>query len=468
MHFLAGINTYSLHIILFSPLLGAAFVALVPKERAGLVNVFGRIFLVPILLCLTMAFFFPSVLGGQANFALLPFVFDKGAIQFHFGPTELILSASLCLCVIALFLVLPETIEKLGKHFISCALLLVFAANFVILSQDASAKLIVSHFALWVFNYLVALYGKTYRGKAILLTLTFFVAIDSAALFVNHFHPLFANEPKTEAFLMSVLSLPAFSRLVLTMAAPWYRTLTSICRAPILVLLTATFIPMGFSLLLDLESTFKKTVLPSKLLLWLALFSVISAAIAALFSLTREKHNIIFFQYIPIFTSLLIVTLLFCDKQGMDYHVGLISLLILGVTVALLTEEVFWLLGSKFDQARLLRLLIIFLFIGVPGVGIGSFLWLTLGASIKGAYFWSSNENAAFLLAIGIVWMAAFLVQSYGALVAAMRRPVSALGGHPFFSKENLSSTMINRVWIAIFLVFLIGLFLPIWQLSAS
>ena len=188
-------------------------------------------------------------LSWHFNFSLW---LDNNILSLSLGQLQLVLLLALWCALFSLFFLDKHTIENNGLSFTVVTLLLLALSTLAILSDTPAISIVTASLSLFLFLYLVARFGGTQKGQAILLSSLFFLAVDLCSI-----SALFL--PKTiwqsQGFYLYWIALtPALARLLIPFFAPFYRILFNNCSIAIIILYIAFMVPTGAALLFQLKS----------------------------------------------------------------------------------------------------------------------------------------------------------------------------------------------------------------------
>lgn len=246
-----------------------------------------------------------------------------------------------------------------------------FSSTCCIVTAHLFTSLIFAHLSIWITLYLVARWAHRGKGSVILTTGTFFVILDSAAIFS------LAIWPSQQLATTTIVLLAAFARLMVPFVSWWFRLLDRVSPVFIAIVFIGLIAPCGTALLLNAKQLPVTAGLESVTATGFLLLIGSSLFMGAL-NLKWHRKDFTFFS-ISIF-ALYSPAFLFI-KSGYQ----LVSL-----NVALILATIFNLfIYSRFPRNKqyttLCLLLCFALVLGAPPLGPGTSLWLAVKELIRDA-----------------------------------------------------------------------------------
>lgn len=287
-------------------------------------------------------------------------------------------------------------------------LLIALSSTACIVSTHLFTSLIFAHLSVLITLYLVALWAHRGKGNSILITGTFFLIFDSAALFSLTLYPNQQLATKT------LILLTGFSRLLVPLVGWWFRTLDRVSPVFIVIIFIGLIAPCGIALVvkgqLGMSVSFNE---PFQLISLSVL--VAGSFIVALLNINWHRKDFAFFSasifalYSPAFFFI----------ESAYLFVGLTACLILATLFNLSIYNRF----SRNKQYCSLHMLMGFcLVIGIPGLGPGTPFWLAAHHHLLA----HPNPRPAIFISVAlIIWLSSFLIVTRTAVDMSMNLPAS-------------------------------------------
>jgi hypothetical protein len=395
---MALLDNQLLFALIISPIFLAIFVSRIPNFDVSSVrqitSAFLMIWLAFLLKCGHFILSNKQPLFLNFNYS---FWIDNNAPDLFLGKVQFILLLALWFSLFIVFFLNKHITENNGLSFSIMTLLLLALVTLTILSSTLTLSIISANLSFCLFLFLLARHGGSEKGSAVLISSLFFFTVDLFSLAV-----LFL--PRTVwlsfgSYLYWIALSPALARLLIPFFAPFSRTMFKNSSVDIIILYIAFIIPTGASLLFSIKNTlfvYLATAISNPIVNVL----VFASSLYAAFWIIVEKDCRQIGLSLLIFYDAIFVNFVF--KSQTDGSSGLaITTLFCAIICASFTLYVGQLL---FEEQRLelsnstinhLWLASLALWIPLPGLGIGTVLWLdislyssTLLSPVFTIFFW--------------------------------------------------------------------------------
>jgi len=276
---------------------------------------------------------------------------------------------------------LQSTIALLGLSSTAC-----------IVSAHLFTSLVFAHLSVWIFLYLVARWAQRGKGAAILTIGTFFVILDSAALFS------LAIWPNQQLATSTIILLAAFGRLMVPFTSWWFRLLDRVSPVFIAIIFVSLLAPCGAWLAIKAKPLFP--ALESTLFSDIALFILTSTSmLTGALNLMWHRKDFAFFS-ISVFA---LYSPAFFFIESNELLVTLIACLIL---TTIFNLSIYSRLDRNKQYSSLCFMLSFALILAVPGLGVGTPFWMAFHHFLaQHAHSFSSLTLISLIL-----WASAFFI----------------------------------------------------------
>ena len=416
-------DQYIFHILVFSPLAASLFITLIPTVDLGSKLTISRFFSTIGFLAF-IRLFFMFLNQSMATETMLSFGTDNFNINlnlfiskyniFLYGITSAILLANMFMYEI------NDT--KTNIHQVSPFLLTFFL--YVCFGQnDLRVALPILSIANFLVYFMMGYTDKIRRGSAIFQMGIFLFSCDALALVLLQIpHNTMPSVALT--FLNVLLLTPGFARLCIPLLAPYTKKLllnVDDFEGPFIIIFQQL---SGFTILILVKNDLIE-IPPflSAIISCIALIGVIYIGLIAIFD--RKIKTLPY--YFLIYYSSLTISLLFISLTD-DMWFIIVSLFMTNIacfffaTRFLVLIDHYRYLDCDKLQLRSLCFMSLSIFIGIPGLGIGTSLWALMYQFIRNDIL-PTNPTAEIFYYAYIAWLGALLLLSC-AFILGMREEI--------------------------------------------
>lgn len=412
------LDQYILHIFVFCPLIASIFIMLIPAGDLGSKLVASKFF---------------ALLGFFAYARLMIFFLDQSV------PTEVILSlgstyfrVNLTLFVskynmimygvaslVLLYNVFTYDIDnaKTNIHHVT-PFLLSFVIYISFSQNDLRVALPILSIANFLVYFIIGSFDKVRRGFTIFQMGIFIFSCDALALVLLQIPQ--KNFPEnTQPILFSLILLPGLARLCMPMLAPFAKKLflnADNIEGSFLIV----FEQMAGFFVLNLVKT-DLNVISRSLFLFIVLATTLGIIYLG-FSAIIDKNISIMPHYFLVFYSSIIVTTLFISNDDSMFNATM-SLYATNILCFFCLPRFFEFYTNYPSQNsnslanKILYFIGISMFIGIPGIGVGSSLWYLIYDFIQG----SSSLNMPWaIVTVVFVWLFVLVLLGIAMLMSLM------------------------------------------------
>lgn len=434
------LDSYIFHILIFSPLLASVFITLIPSADTASKLAISRFFSIIIILAFIKTFsaYSEGLVPSDAKFSLNILNFN---IQINLLLTKynifLYGTATIILFINMMSYIISDT--KTNIHQVTPFILTFFL--FVSFGQsDPRVALPILSITNFLLYFLIGSGEKIRRGSTIFQMGIFIFFCDALAL-------ILLQIPLSVTLKNLILLSPGLTRMMLPMLAPFTRKLilnVDEIEGPFLI----TFLQIsGFFILVILRNTLPS--LEMDLVIVVSTCALIGALYIALTAVNDHSPRNISYCF-SIFYSSLSATILIISDSIEFYRISL-CLLITNMACFLYASR-FALFQSKLRQhihpnLRSIWFMALTLFIGLPGLGIGTSLWMAI-YKFYSLGLLEENLLLNFWRAISLGFVICLLIFSV-AVMLSVKKQTSEEETIPI-SQEFKNSMMIAFVFIGL------------------
>lgn len=400
-------DAYAVYLMVFSPLLAAIFITLIPTIDIGSKRSISRFFALIGFLAFLRVFilFLNHRLLEQYTFSInLTQFYVNFALQidkyniFLFGASTAVLLANM---------MLHELNDVKSNAHQVAPFVLTFVLFITFGQKDLRVALPIISITNFIIYFLIGYGDKIRRGSTIFHMGTFLFTCDTLALILLQYG-------SSNNLLKAAILIPGFARLSLPVFAPFMKNLFLNLDESEGPFITIFLQLSGFFILILYRLEFINA--PMLIMHTAQIITVISALYIAFLALTEPRANITPYYFLVLYSSLA-ACLLFLDKISTYWYLS--SGLILTNIACFFHNTKTALMVSQYQHMSALQskvkatwFLSLCLLAGIPGLGIGTALWHII-------YVLLSNSLMNLSLALG--WFLAFLLMQYALIVSARK-----------------------------------------------
>ena len=401
-------DSYVVYLMVFSPLLAAIFITLIPTPDINSKRSISRFFaLIGFIAFIRVFILFlnKNLLEQYAiSFNLIQFYvnfsinIDKYNI-FLFGISSVALLANMLLYELN---DTKSNIHQVAPFVLTFILFITFG------QRDLRVALPIISIANFIIYYLIGYSNKIRRGSTIFHMGTFLFTFDTLALILLQY------QTESHDFLKLIILIPGFARLTLPVFAPFMKNLflnLDESEGPFII----TFLQLtGFFILVLFRAEF--SALSEFILDASQVIIFISALYIAFLALSEHRTLITPYYFLVLYASLT-ACLIFLDKFYSLWYLSY-SLLMSNIICFLhniktsLMINQYQHINSLQNRVRATWFLSLCLIAGVPGFGIGAALWQII---------YNIINYKLMNITLGLCFIAVWLLLEY-ALIISMRK----------------------------------------------
>lgn len=411
-------DSHIFHIFVFYPLIASLFITLIPTvdmasklatakffSTAGLVVFFRVLFLylnhqIPAELVLSL---------GSENLNINFTLFISKYNVFLYGATAALLAAN---CFMHEINDTKTNIHQVAPFLLAFFLYVCFG------QKDLRVALPILSIANFLVYFMIGYTNKIRRGSTIFQMGVFLFSCDALALVLLQI-PLNQINPAISIFFTMCLLTPGFARLCLPMLAPFTKKLllnVDETEGPFIVIFQQL---SGFIILILIKN--ELTEISASLLITISSITILGALYIAIVALLERKIKILPYYYLVYYSSMTTSLLL----STISDELWLISLVLFLTNLACFffasrlasIIDRYSALSSNTIQLRGLCFISLTMFIGVPGLGMGTSLW----TAIYSVFAFDIFALNVFFYIISATWILALILLSL-AFILSMKQ----------------------------------------------
>lgn len=452
------LDAYAVYLMVFSPLMAAIFITLIPTIDIGSKRAISRFF---------------ALIGFLAFFRVLALFLDhqlltQYAISFKISEIYVNFSISINKYNIFLFGASSATIlanmmlhelndVKSNAHQVA-PFILTFILFITFGQKDLRVALPIISISNFIIYFLIGYAEKIRRGSTIFHMGTFLFTCDTLALILLQYQEIVEGSTVFN-LLQAAILIPGFARLTLPVFAPFMKKLflnLDESEGPFIV----TFLQLsGFFILILYRIEFSD--ISTFIFTTVEILTLASAIYTAFLALKEVKNGVIPY-YFFVFYSSICACLLFVVNLDTFWHLS--SALILSNIACFLHCTKTSLLVNQYrhlsafqSRAKATWYLSLCLMAGMPGFGLGTSLWQII-------YIIITEHRMG--LSLGSLWLLAFLLMLY-ALILSVRNENFETGENRM-TLVDFRTPVTKTFVIAPILVALLTLVIPLVTIYAS
>ncbi len=440
-------------VLVIIPIFSAIFVSRIPHfdmtSVRQITTTVLTVWLAFLLKCGHILFSSEQRLTWQLNYSLW---LDDNVLDLSLGQIQFVLLLALWFALFSLFFLNKRITENKGLSFSVIILLLLALATLTILSSTLAVSIITANLSVCLFLFLCARHGGSEKGNAVLVSSLFFLTVDIfsiAVLFLPKSVWLVAGY-----YLYWIALAPALTRLLIPFFAPFSRTMFENSSITIIILYVAFIIPTGAALLFSIKNTlhlYQPAFICSPVV---TILVFASSFFSALWIITEKDCRQIGLSLLVFYNAIFINFVL--DPHHDASSRAAILMLFCAVICASFTlyvgQLLFWELEHELIDTTInhLWLASLALWFPLPGLGIGTALWLGY-MDLFSSTLLSPALNISFWLIIFLLLITA-LIQNYFRHIDPQTTGRSLLGYRP----RKLAS--LQNAWASFAVVLLLCL----------
>ncbi|MDA0713517.1 MAG: hypothetical protein O2897_05980, partial [bacterium] len=376
-------------VLIALPAFTAAFIIIIPRFDMVAVRQISTVILILWLTLLLICGYFLQENLHKITYHLNTdlWLISNNALELSFGSIELILLLALWISLFSLFSLNKHLIEKNGLLFCALTMALLSLTTATILTTNVTISILVAHFNLIIFLFSLAHFGGTQKGRALFTSTIFFLCIDLSAIFILL---LPINVWKNnEVILFAFLLIPALARLLIPFFSPFSRALFKNCPIENIILYISFIIPTGASLLFKFQIIAVKNQLLLELTPWISFLIYSSLFFSVFWTFLEKDPRQTGIDLLVFYNAIFIYSVFGLDSQNNLTLAA--SLIFSGILCAAFTILIGHLLHERQQNKPSSLLLNLFwqaslvLWMGFPGLGMGTSLWKALIHSFSSA-----------------------------------------------------------------------------------
>ncbi len=427
------IDSYIFSIVVFSPLIAAIFITLVPAKDMNSKLAISRFFAALSFLAFLRLFFLflNEDITTKSSLSFAVFNFN---VTFALSLTKhnILLYGAASICLLAHMYSHVFNDIKTNIHQV-LPFILIFFLNISFGQNDLRVALPVLSIATFLVYFLIGRTEKAKRGSTIFQMGIFLFSCDALILVllqIPHSDNLTAT---TSALFNAVFLIPAFARLCLPMFAPFMKRLLlnlDEAEGPILVI----FLQFSGIFILDIVSTDLIEV-SAFFTVFISVVTVLGAYFVILLAINDRSLNSMPYYFFVFYSSLASSVLFINDSEKSWYFC--LSLYLTNIACFFhATRCAFLVKGYKNQHVHqpsstAIWFIALALMLGLPGLGNGVSLWPIFYRFISFGLFELSDPRAFFWLIMGIVWLVGLALLSFSLVLSvravAISKPSSEL-----------------------------------------
>jgi len=413
--------------MVFSPLLAAIFITLIPTIDIGSKRSISRFFAFIGFVAFLRVFilFLNNSLLEQHAFS---FNFTQFYINFslHIDKYNIFLFGASSAAILANMMLHELNDVKSNAHQVA-PFILTFVLFITFGQKDLRVALPIISITNFIIYFLIGYSEKIRRGSTIFHMGIFLFTCDTLALILLQYQDIDA-QGFLHNLLKAAILVPGFARLSLPVFAPFMKNLFLNLDESEGPFITVFLQLAGFFILILYRLEFINA--PMFITQVAQLVTVISALYVAFLALTEPRANVTPYYFLVLYSSLA-ACLLFLDKISTYWYLS--SGLILTNIACFFHNTKTALMVSQYQHMSALQskvkatwFISLCLLAGIPGLGIGTALWHII-------YVLMSNNLIN--LSLTLCWFFAFLLMQYALIVSARKE---------YFVRDQIYMTIID------------------------
>lgn len=435
------------------PAFTSAFIIIIPRfDMAAVRQISTAILIIWLILLLICGYLLkenPHQIDYYLNLGL--WLNFENNIHLSFGVNEFILLLALWCPVFSLFFINKQIIENNGLLFCALTMALISSTTTAILITNMITSILIAHFSLIIFLFSLAHFGGTQKGRALFISTIFFLTVDLMAIFIL----LLPAETwmVNGTLLFALLIISSLSRLLIPYFAPFSRALFKNCPVESITLYISFIIPIGASLLFKYQIIYLKNQSNLELHPWILILVFATLFFSAFWTLREQDPRQIGIDLLVFYNAIFVYAIFEVNSLNTKLNLAapLIFSGILCSTFTLLIGH--WLYQKQQNEPSAVSLNLFWqaslvLWLGIPGIGMGTSTWKILLYS-----FSRSSEISIYTLSI---WLTAFLIlstaltQNFGRYLLTPNRFVS------FIRQNTISNDLPKNIWLAFIIILIL------------
>ena len=423
-----------LYTLIFSPIIAAFFISLIPSIDTG-----SKV---------TLSRFFAGV--GFASFIRIFFIFlEKKIINQDLllvGFTQLDIHLIIVLSKQNIFLYGAASAALLANMYLYefndtksnihhvAPFVLTFVLYITLCQNNIRISLPIISIASFIIYFLIGYGSKSRRGSTIFQMGISIFTCDAIALVLLQYRSTAPNDSFLYSALHLAIILPGLSRLCLPMCAPFAQKLflnIDDREGPFLII----FLQLAGFLVLTFIRNEMGTI-PHQFSLVVGLVATISALYVAILAVSELRKKLIPYYFLVFYSSMSAASLFF-STNDVYWYIST-SLFLTNITCFFYATKASALLDQygaiqPYNQAKLRAnwFIAMGLLAGIPGLGIGASLWPAIFLFAKSQVFAVAKGYENTWILTGIIWGLSLILLSF-----ALMRNVNAIN----YPKQNVQT----------------------------
>lgn len=435
------IDTYLLHFLIFSPLIASLFITLIPTNDINSKIAISKFFALIIVISYCKIFFASLNNNMQADMILSNKIGNLNInLIINISKTNIFLYGIASLMLVIYFFLFEFIDSKTNIHQVAPFLLTFFL--FISMGQkDIRVAMPILSISNFLIYFMIGYTNKIRRGSSIFHMGVFLFSCDALAL-VTLQMPSIKLDSLFMPLLFIILLAPGMARLCLPLFSPFTKKLllnVDEFEGPfIMVFLQIS----GFIISLMIKNELRQFEETSSLTI--AYLSMIGAFYIALVAITGKNIRTMPYYYLVFYTSFSIF-LLFIIKDD-KLSIIATALFLNNLICFIFTSRLPLIINTKYtsyssNQIEALCFISLCMFIGLPGLGIGTTLWISI--------YHLASINISILVMI-VIWFIILLLLSL-ALIISIKIHLSTKELNTI--KPTSSSLKLAILWSPLFII---------------
>lgn len=409
------------YFLIFSPLVAAIFIGLIPSFDMESKNTISRFFAL-INFFSFIKILISSFMGNKLKNIIISIDIAGIAVRFSTDLKEenLILMGFMSLFMLA-FMFFFESEEHKNNLHETIPFFLVFIANLLFGQTEFGLCLPMFSILNLIIYFLLSLSKKAKRGSAIFHMGVFLFFFDTLSLLTIHSKSFGIDNHRKELWFQLFLLIPGLSRMGVAVFAPYMKSFITNMDERDGVFLASYFQITGFFLLmLAKNDLYQDITYPSIFIGSIAAFSSFFVAVTALSS--HDSQSLPYY-FLSFYSSIVAATLFF--SQNNTYWYLSVSLFLCNIILFFHNAKIYQIMhrniANIYCQYKLKAtwFLSLSFLLAIPGMGIGSSLWPIIYTIARenlysqGKFFTFSWQALFFLYGLSLVLLSLAVVLNF-------------------------------------------------------
>lgn len=415
------IDSYIMHFLIATPLIATIFITLIPAIDNSSKIAMSKFFsLITFIFFLRLAYlYFNNLIPAQQILSINLTQFNINLI-LSISKQNIFLFCALSMSLLADMFFYEFNDTKTNMHQVA-PFFLTFILFISLGQKDIRVALPIISVANFIIYFIIGHNNKRNRGSAIFHTGIFLLTVDALSLILLQFQDFQNTSTTTTLIMQMAIMLPGLARLCLPLCAPFMNTLflnLDETEGPfILIFLHIS----GFFIILMTRQ--ELAVSPELLSIVIGITSVLSALYISFIVIHEKKISVIPYYFLA-FYSAFTNSLIFIFEESISWYISAIVFLTV-IAVFMHTAKSASIIEKyrqiKTNKSKLLAtwFLSISLLMGIPGLGIGTVIWIMLYLMHEKTVVFPQPYNALWSAVI-FTWVIAIFIIAYGFLSKAL------------------------------------------------